>query len=181
MDIFADLPTALFGKTSKTQTADIYSIIRKLHQWKSVRLQGPIEHHVNAVNTYALYLAVSTLTLHAGFSFVLENGHGKQCVSANAATLEDVMAVQESKDKLLDHSDILQWYHALLIDACSIARLYASCKEKTSPPTEILVSLRQVWKLTWHIHCPLANDFGAVMTQIMGDPTAGLPLFLYTQ
>lgn len=180
IDIFADLPTALSRRTSNLRTTGINSIIQRLQWWQSTMLQGSTENHVGNFSSHALYLAVCMIALHAGFPSILGNEHGAQCASVYTATPRNLVAVQPSTDILLGDDKILHLYHTLLTDACSIARLYASCKGTTPPPAEILVSLRQVWRVTRHIDCPLAIDFGAVMTQIMGDSTAKLPLFLYT-
>lgn len=181
IDILVDLPDTLFRKTGETQSADLHSIIQNLHRWKSIRLQKSFEFQVNNIETYALYLAVSTIVLHTAFSSILKHKHGERCTLTSISTTRDLLLDQQSTDKLLHHDNILSWYHALLTDACSIARAYAGYKGSSPPPSDILVCLRQVWRMTRNVNCPLAVGFNAAMTQIMGDPAAKLPLFLYAQ
>lgn len=217
IDIFTDLPTALFGQQDILTSAhcgskhsphqritidegEVRLIIQRLQYWKSAMLQRPgkslfdsradldsNEHlprglpyyYLDYATPFALYAAVCTITLNAGFSDTLQTSHRERCTGQAASSSETSTTFQWDTDES-QHHNILQWYHSLLVDACSLARYYMSCKGMVPQPSDILVSLRQVWMTTRHLNCTLAMQLGSVMAQIMDDSEAGLPLFLYT-
>lgn len=145
--------------------------------WPKIMGFSSLEH----ANAFALYCAVSLLTINAAFGQALETLDCTQCIQKHDPSTFEHMFASQPPHLDVDGIDVVQLFHLTIAGSCGLISYYLYYATPKPPPIEILISLRHVWLATRRLKCPMATWFDRAMEKILTSPAADLPLYLYTE
>ena len=209
IDIFVDLPTALFGSAQSSReeqrTAQgpdgrlqVILLLRRLRSWYLGLLEGRLEskHNNNdnsssasiahfkesddkTLEAIALHAAICLITIQSAFARELTSMNCNNCLRRRPSWEDERKQFAQQSDSKPNALILPEMYHAALADACWLLDLQSSQAFVRQQAVQILVFLRHVWLATRHLSCPLATSFCRQMTHLFTQTATGLPLSLY--